>query len=184
MCARGFPFGPRGLVSGNAATIMQITGLLAIVQSWAFAANFVFITSTMAVVKTTRTLDAWRSHTDNFVREDASSVVLQIKWKLSLNGGRRWICFSATTTQLAATRRTRGRTPQDPQPHHLATDISVMGPMGYNPEAGVTQLMGIIGDEARLLLQNASHMDTAHSSSWRWLAATDPTAPPSRIRLQ
>ena len=121
---------------------------------------------------------------DQVLREDPTVATLQVRFKASWEGGRIFVVPTATPAQMAATRRTKGRYPDRPQPHHLATEINICGSTGYDPLQAVSTLMQVVMQKTGINLQNASLEDVAPIGSWRWLAATDPTAPPGRVRLQ
>ena len=81
-------------------------------------------------------------------------------------------------------RRAKGASIADPQRQHLAAEIQVLGPMGYNPRNVIIDLMHVVSRQTGIDVTDASLLEDLPAASWRWLAATDPSAPPGRVRLQ
>ena len=166
---------------------MEISAPGAALQSATLCMQMVFVTPHLAIIKTETTKEAWRTHMDDMMQEDPSDVVLRIKQKTSWLGGRPGqirVTPSATQNQLSAARRTKANAINHPQPQHMVANISIGGTIGWDPQAVITHLMQMVGQFSRLPLQDASLRQDIPPLSWRWLAATDPSAPPGRIRLQ
>ena len=177
-------YGARAMYADPTAFLTQTTAPTAALGAWTLCKEAVFVSPTNILLTTEATADAWRAHMDNTLNEDPTSATLKIAYKRSYNGGRTWATPSFTPGRLAATRRTKGLTTENPQPHHLATDIFVRGPLGINPQHVITERIKIVNQHTGLNLPDASLHDETPSHTWRWLAATDPTAPPGRVRLQ
>ena len=177
-------YGNKALYADRSALLLQVTAAAAAVASWTLCEQMVVVSPTLALVKTDADPAMWRTHMDRALQEDPTVAALQLKFKASWEGGRTFVVPTATPAQMAATRRTRGKYPAETQPHHLATEVSICGATGYDPLQAVTVLMRVVAQKTGITLQNASLEDVAPAGTWRWLAATDPTAPPGRVRLQ
>jgi len=176
--------GSTSLFSDRDALLMEATTPSAPLNSWHLCSEMIYVAPKTVLIKTQTSVEAWRAHMDTMLREDPTAAILKIKGKLSYNDGRPIVTPSETTDRLAATRRTGGQCLSDPQPQQLATHITICGTTGYNPQEVIRQLMQFVERKTGLTLQDASLLEDAPPSSWRWLAATDPTAPPGRVRLQ
>ena len=177
-------YGNKALYADRSALLLQVTAAAAAVSSWALCEQMIVVTPTLALIKTDADPAMRRAHMDRVLKEDPTVAALQIKFKASWEGGRTFVVPTATPAQMAATRRTRGKYPDEPQPHHLATEVNICGATGYDPLQAVSTLMQVVTQKTGIVLQNASLEDVAPTGTWRWLAATDPTAPPGRVRLQ
>ena len=177
-------YGNKALYADRSALLLQVTAAAAAVSSWSLCEQMIVVTPTLALITTDSDPIMWRAHMDRVLKEDPTVATLQIKFKASLEGGKIFVVPTATPAQIAATRRAKGKYPDKPQPHHLATEISICGSTGYDPLQAVSTLMQVVTQKTGIALQSASLEGVAPTASWRWLAATDPTASPGRVRLQ
>ena len=177
-------YGNKTLYGDRSALLLRTTTPAAAIGAWPLCEQAVLVSPSLAVIKTDSDPQEWRTHMDRMLRDDPTEAILSLRYKPSWEGGQMFASPTATQEQIAATRRTRGILPPAPQPHQLAADIEVGGHLGFDPHQAITMLMHIVARELGTPLRDASREEDAPVSSWRWLAATDPTAPPGRIRLQ
>ena len=126
--------------------------------------------------------DTWQEVMDKMLQEDPLGAVSRIRWKPSRHGGKPFASPSALPQQLAAARRVRANKPKCKALESI-THVDIKGHVQADEHAVLQHLMQHLGQIMGITLVESKDVASASSGSWRWLAASDPAAPPGRIRL-
>ena len=137
----------------------------------------------LAVVRTSSSLEVWRTVLNRLLEDDAECAALRVRWRPSRQGGRPWVAPSATPQQLAAHRCACGRPAAAQTLEYSAAQVVVSGSLGHDPSALLAELMRVVGGRTGLALREATAGEGFQLGVWRRLAAADPSVEPGRLRL-
>ena len=172
------------IYADNGAMLLEMLSPAAIVPFLVLCEEAAFVTPRVVTVRTTSSSDVWRTLLDQTLFRDAENAVLRVKRRPSRQGGGTWASPSATSPQLAAHRRTAGRSGAERQIAEGTAEISINGSLGHGLTATVRQLMSVIEGRLGTQLRELGPDDVQSPSSWLHLVRSDPSVPTGRIRLQ
>ena len=145
--------------------------------------QFVFLSKDRAILRTTATLEVWQPILDDLMHSDPESAVTRLRWKASVNGGRPWCSPQATPTQLAASRRRKGRGPNFDHPSNFMADIRLSAEVGGLEDQVLSSLMEHAVAQTGLNLSKASSPQTLRPGKWINLRYLDEFAAVGRARV-
>ncbi|CAK0878899.1 unnamed protein product [Prorocentrum cordatum] len=175
-------FGSVGLHSDATALICELTEASAALHAWELSVSMVALKENKLLLRTDADPDVWKPRMTTLLQQDPEAAILGLKWRPS-RGGRPWALPGVTPDELAAARRTRGGRVGMASPVSNVTDVQVCGSPGYDALGVYRQPMAHMEQATGIHLREATSDAPAGCGYWRWLAASDPVAPPGRLRL-
>jgi hypothetical protein len=178
-------FGNQGMYVHPGCMLLETTGPEAMQLAWPLCRELLPVAADRALIITDVDEEAWRQRMDDAMQEDAEVAMLQIKWRPSnpAHGGRPWVTPSATPQQLAAVRRAARPGGGTQGMAEYSAELQVLGQMGADPLAVVHKLMEVVGHHAGIDWRESDAGPDANRATWHWIAKSNPSAAPGRIRL-
>ncbi|CAK0836449.1 unnamed protein product [Prorocentrum cordatum] len=126
--------------------------------------------------------ETWQAAVDAMLQNGPDSAEFKLKRRPSRHGGWQFAAPSALQARLAAARHAR-QTRGGAASLQAVADVEIKGRLHAGEHALVQPLMQHRALQAGLHLAEQSTTGGPKTSSWKWLSASDPSAPPGRARL-
>ena len=171
------------MYADGSTLICEMTGAGAALHAWQMSTQMVVLSSDKLLLHTDADPETWQPKLTALLQQDAQAAILRVKWRPSRHGGRPWAQPAAVQSQLAAARRTKGGRTGQTVPLRNIAEVHIRGPVGYDAHTVYRQLAAHVTQVAGIALVETTSDSPGTPGYWRWLGASDPTAPPGRLRL-
>ena len=175
-------YGSQRLYADQSALVGEIGHPSCIGKYWDLTSGIIFISPDRFVMTTESAEDRWQAKFDSILQDLPEEGVTRRRWKAPGHGGQPFISPSATTNQLAATRRTR-RTKDKPQALQAITEVEVVGALKVEEHMVIQSLMGHLSRQANIELREAGGEQGVKTGTWTWMGRIDPSASAGRSRI-
>ena len=178
----GVCFASQDLFTEPGALIAELGHADAITSIWNLCSGALFLGKSRLLLTTEAAAETWQATMDTLIRNDPDTAVYKLKHRPSRHGGRAFSSPSALLTRIAATRRAKKSRGASSTTQAIA-DVTITGRLHADEHAVVRNLMDHLVTQTGLQLTEQSDGPSSKVGTWKWLSATDPSAPPGRSRL-
>jgi len=150
--------------------------------------DIIFLSGTVALVRTELPADRWKDSIDSMLRHDPITCILGIKWRASHMGGRPWAlsrCLTAKqmqTVRAQAGARLRGRSPGSALQDLIST-VSLNGPLGPEPVLLMNNIMKAVAVRMNTKLEHNPVEQGLKTGQWHMAVDTSTGNPSGQIKV-
>ena len=172
-------FGSKSMYGDQSSMILEVNSPLSAHHYWKLCTQMIAVSSSKILVHSNAAAEVWTETLDMVLAMDVHSAATKLKRKPSKNGGRPVASPSATSSVLAASKKT-GDKPSSTLDY--ITDLAVRGEVGREDGEVLRLLIAHACTATGCTIKETDAGSNPKLGEYIHLAPCDPSAPPGRLR--